>query len=71
MDQYYTNGTRKHWTKVKKGCRIDKTGTGSIDLDLVVMGVDPGKGKNSLLFSNFLLGAYHQGKLYPITRVWL
>lgn len=54
---------------MKKGCQIEDTDTGEIDLDLVVMGVDTGKGKKSSTFAAFLLGAYHEGQLYPITKV--
>lgn len=69
MDIYSTNGSRKHWGKLKKGCKIDETDTGSIDLDLVVMGVEKGKGKKSKQFGAFLLGAYLGDRLYPITKV--
>ena len=33
------------------------------------MGVEYGKGKRSQSFSSFLLGAYFNGELYPITKV--
>ena len=68
-DHYYTNGTRKYWGKLKKGCRISQKDTGSIDLDLIVMGADFGQGKRSRLFSTFLLGVYHEGSIYPVSRV--
>ena len=68
-DMYYTNGTRKHWGKMKKGCRIHQSDTGSIDLDLILMGADYGKGKRKSTFATFLLGIYHEGKIYPVSRV--
>ena len=40
-----------------------------MDLDLVVMGVDYGKGKRKDVFGSFLLGVYHEGGYYPISKV--
>ena len=68
-DLYYTNGTRKYWGKMKKGCKIRSIDTGFIDLDLIVMGADYGQGKKKNLLATFLLGVYHEGKIYPISRV--
>ena len=44
---------------MKKGCKIHKSDTGSIDLDLILMGADYGKGKKKDIFATFLLGIYH------------
>jgi len=66
---YYTNGTRKHWGKFKRGCKIEKVDTGLIDLDLVVMGVIKGSGKNSNYFATYLLGTYIDDKLYPVSKL--
>jgi ATP-dependent DNA ligase len=46
------------WGKFKRGCKIDQENTGTIDLDLVVMGVIYGEGKRNPFFATFLLGAY-------------
>lgn len=40
-----------------------------IDLDLVVMGADFGKGKKIKVLSSFLLGTKHDGKYVPIAKV--
>jgi ATP-dependent DNA ligase len=42
---------------------------GRIELDLVVMGVIYGEGKYSKYFATYLLGAYLNGKLHPVSRV--
>ena len=33
------------------------------------MGADFGQGKRTNIMSTFLLGVYHEGKIYPISRV--
>lgn len=38
-DLYYTNQSRVHWGKLKKGCKLEDQDTQHIDLDLVLMGV--------------------------------
>jgi ATP-dependent DNA ligase len=40
-----------------------------MDLDLVLMGADYGKGKYNSIYSSFLLGTLHQGKIHPISKV--
>ena len=40
-----------------------------IDLDLVVMGADYGKGKKINVLSSFLLGTKQNDKYIPITKV--
>jgi len=54
---------------MKKGIKIAETDTGLIDVDLVVMGASYGEGKRSEFLSTFLVGTYHEGKLYPISRI--
>lgn len=38
--KYDTKGGRKDWAKLKKGCSIDNQSYKSIDVDLVLMGVE-------------------------------
>ncbi len=66
---YFTNGSRRHWGKFKKGCKIENSDTGQIDLDLVLMGFSFGQGKRSNFFSAYLVGVYHEGKLFPVCKV--
>ncbi len=40
-----------------------------MDLDLIVMGADFGKGKNKNVYSSFLLGTKYNGKIHPISKV--
>lgn len=68
-DKYYTNGTRKHWGKLKKGFKQSESDSQEMDLDLVVMGVDYGQGKRSNYFGSFLLGVYHDGKYHAVSKV--
>ncbi len=69
QDHYYTNGTRIHWGKLKKGFRQKKEDKGQIDLDLILMGADYGRGKKAKFFSSFLMGVNYGGKIIPISRV--
>lgn len=68
-DHYYTNGTRIHWGKLKKGFREKKEDKGLIDLDLILMGADYGRGKKASFLSSFLMGVKKGDKIVPLSRV--
>lgn len=68
-DFYYTNQSRIHWGKLKKGCKLKDQDTQQIDLDLVLMAVEYGQGKRSDVFGSFLMGIYHEGEYYAISKV--
>lgn len=40
-----------------------------MDLDLIVMGADYGRGKKTKYFSSFLMGVKYGIKIVPISRV--
>jgi DNA ligase 1 len=70
-DPYFTNESRSHWKKLKRGfassrdARISK-----IELDLVVMGANRGQGsRNSKAFTSYLLGTVFNGKIIPLSNV--
>ena len=48
---------------------MSENSTQDMDLDLVVMGVDFGKGKRKDVFGSFLVGVYHEGSYYPISKL--
>lgn len=70
-DKYYTNDSRTHWKKLKRGFTNNRdTRISKIQLDLIVMGANKGKGSNNTkLFTSFLLGAKYQNKIIPISAV--
>ena len=68
-DLYYTNRSRKHWGKLKKGCKLTGEDTQSIDLDLVVMAIENGQGKRSDKFGSCLLGVYYEGQYHAVSKV--
>jgi ATP-dependent DNA ligase len=57
--RYDVKGGRKDWAKLKKGCRIDNEAYQAIELDLVLMGVEQGRGKRKNFFGSYLFGAPH------------
>ena len=70
---YNLLGSRVHWAKMKKGTRFfeknNEVKSSVIDLDLIVMGADFGKGKKANIFSSFLVGVKEGDKIYPISKV--
>ena len=70
-DFYYTNDTRVHWKKLKRGfANIKDSRISKIQLDLVVVGANRGQGNNNKkLFTSFLLATPHNGKFIPISHV--
>jgi ATP-dependent DNA ligase len=57
-DLYFTNESRSHWKKLKRGFANNRDSKISkIELDLIVMGANRGQGsKNSKSFTSYLLG---------------
>lgn len=68
-DLYCLNGSRLYWGKLKKGFRLRKEDKGYIDLDLIVIGADYGRGKKATYFSSFLVGVKYGIKIVPVSRV--
>jgi ATP-dependent DNA ligase len=71
QDPYYTNDSRSHWKKLKRGFASNRDARISkVELDLIVMGANRGQGsKNSRHFTSYLLGASYQGKILPVSNV--
>lgn len=71
QDFYFTNESRSHWKKLKRGFAANRDARISkIELDLVVMGANRGQGaKNSRHFTSYLLGTPHDGKILPVSNV--
>lgn len=67
--KYDTNGGRIFWAKLKKGCTIGDKVFNGVELDLVLMGADFGRGKRKEGYGSFLLGAPHQGKIVAVCKV--
>lgn len=69
QDLYFSNGSRVHWGKLKRGFNRGKTDNlDRIELDLVVMGGYHSK-QRSINLNSFLVGVRHEGKIYPISKV--
>lgn len=70
-DLYYTNDSRVHWKKLKRGfINTRDPNISKVELDLVLMGANRGKAfKNNNIFTSFLMGTPHNNKIVPISNV--
>lgn len=71
FDAYFTNESRTHWKKLKRGFTASRDASiAKVDMDLVVMGANRGQGsKNTRSFTSYLLGTPYQGKILPVSNV--
>ena len=70
-DKYYTNESRAHWKKLKRGFVNNRDSRISrLELDLILMGANRGRSfNNSTHFTSYLMGARHNGAIIPISAV--
>lgn len=62
-------GGRKDWAKLKRGCTIGNRVFEGVELDLILMGVDKGKGKRRETFGSYLFGTPFGDRVVPVCKV--